>query len=411
MYNNELIGTGTLDGSGNGTITYAITNPGSIVELTISKHNSKPYHSTLNVTGSCGFPPAVSTDAVSGIGSETATGNGEIVNDYGSTVTECGFVSGTDPSPVIGGAGVIQTITSPLVTSGIYSETISGLSPFTSYYTRAYATNGNGTGYGGDLSFTTLCSSYSLPFSEDFSGGSLPNCWTQQSQNCTDRWWVESTNNAGGSAGELRCLWEEVSPATTRLVSPELNTVGISSMDLSFIHFFDDWGAGATIKIQSSTDGVNWTDESWSYTSGSGNLGPETVNVNITNNLNSPGTLVAFMITGDLYQFDNWYVDDVLFDAVYPGRWTGSVSDDWDNTSNWSNGQVPDETTDVVLSTGSTNYPMLNGDLYVNNAVGAYRCHSLTIRHGATLNFSSTYQIQVFGNVTIEDGGTMHVGN
>jgi len=54
---------------------------------------------------------------------------------------------------------------------------------------------------------------------------------------------------------------------------------------------------------------------------------------------------------------------------------------------------------------------VLNGDLYVNSATGTYRCHSLTIRHGATLTLSSMYQVQVFGDITIENGGTIHVGN
>ena len=37
-----------------------------------------------------------------------------------------------------------------------FQSSITGLSPNTTYYLRAYATNSQGTGYGNELSFTTL---------------------------------------------------------------------------------------------------------------------------------------------------------------------------------------------------------------------------------------------------------------
>ena len=56
---------------------------------------------------------------------------------------------------------------------------------------------------------------------------------------------------------------------------------------------------------------VTWTNETWSSVSGSGNIGPATVNTTITNNLNYATTYIAFVIDGDLFQFDNWYIDNV----------------------------------------------------------------------------------------------------
>jgi len=40
--------------------------------------------------------------------------------------------------------------------TGTYTSSITGLTPSTKYYIRAYATNSSGTGYGNILSFTTL---------------------------------------------------------------------------------------------------------------------------------------------------------------------------------------------------------------------------------------------------------------
>jgi hypothetical protein len=95
----------------------------------------------------------------------------------------------------------------------------------------------------------------------------------------------------------------------SRLITPALN-LGGSPAVLSFKHFYNDYGVGAIIKIQSSPDGTTWTDEAWSYATGGGDLGPETLSVPITANTGS-NVYIAWVIDGDHYQIDYWYVDDV----------------------------------------------------------------------------------------------------
>jgi hypothetical protein len=99
------------------------------------------------------LPPVVPIVFTSSIakGSTSAEGGGEITGDGGSPIVERGVVWNTSPSPTIslstksdGGAGF-----------GAYSCRITGLSPSTTYYVRAYATNATGTGYGAEQSFTT----------------------------------------------------------------------------------------------------------------------------------------------------------------------------------------------------------------------------------------------------------------
>jgi hypothetical protein len=93
---------------------------------------------------------------------------------------------------------------------------------------------------------------------------------------------------------------------------PVFNTTGITQLNLSFKHMLDDYAAGATLRVQSSTNGSTWTNEAWSLaTSSNSNVGPAVVNTTITSNLNSPTTYIAFTIEGDLYQYDYWYIDDV----------------------------------------------------------------------------------------------------
>ncbi|MFY7883499.1 MAG: beta strand repeat-containing protein, partial [Dolichospermum sp.] len=81
----------------------------------------------------------------------SASGGGEVVIDGGDAVTERGIVYNTTGTPttadtkVINGTGV-----------GTFTANLTSLSSNTTYYVRAYAINGVGTGYGSEVNFTTL---------------------------------------------------------------------------------------------------------------------------------------------------------------------------------------------------------------------------------------------------------------
>jgi hypothetical protein len=156
------------------------------------------------------------------------------------------------------------------------------------------------------------------PFSsmnEDFSSFGFPTCWQQSHSGAiaTNRWSLSASSNAGGSAYEMRSDWTE-GIGTSRLMSAPLNTTGASAVNLSFKTFFDDYGTGATLKIQSSSDLINWTDEAWSYPTGSGDItAGTTINTQVIHNLGGT-TYIAWVIEGDHYQYDNWFIDDVIID-------------------------------------------------------------------------------------------------
>ncbi|GAA4035174.1 hypothetical protein GCM10022409_19720 [Hymenobacter glaciei] len=98
----------------------------------------------------------VTTAAATSITSTSAVLGGNVTADGGATVSDRGVVySTTNTTPAIGGSGVTQN--SNGTGSGTFLETISGLTPGTTYYVRAYAINSAGTSYGGSVvSFTTL---------------------------------------------------------------------------------------------------------------------------------------------------------------------------------------------------------------------------------------------------------------
>ena len=96
--------------------------------------------------------PTVTTQAVSDIGTVTATGNGTInpLGDY--SITQHGICWSTASDPTILNSKTEEGATT---LTGAFTGSITGLSNNTTYYVRAYATNTAGTVYGSDVSFTT----------------------------------------------------------------------------------------------------------------------------------------------------------------------------------------------------------------------------------------------------------------
>lgn len=196
-------------------------------------------------------------------------------------------------------------------TNTTYAHT--GLNPTTTYYYKAWSVL-TGTSYSSGVtsSATTLCGTQSLPFYESFNTTEAP-CWEDQSAGTGTgpSWAISLTNSAGGAANEVVSTYQNISSGTTRLVSPPLNTLGYTSLNLSFKHLLDAYSTGATLRVQSSTDGVNWTNEAWSVATSANNIGPATVNTTISSNVNSATTYIGFAVIGNLYNYDYWYIDDI----------------------------------------------------------------------------------------------------
>ena len=96
--------------------------------------------------------PVVKTDPVTDILALSVTGNGEILDDSGYSITECGFCwSKTNSKPSIN-----DSYSTEFTTSGKFSGTVSNLEKNTSYYLRAYAKNKIGISYGETVTFITI---------------------------------------------------------------------------------------------------------------------------------------------------------------------------------------------------------------------------------------------------------------
>ena len=94
--------------------------------------------------------PTVTTQAVSSIGTTTATGNGNITDTGGEDASAWGTCLSVNANPttsdtVDAGSGSGGT--------GAFTTSIDSLTPGTLYHLRAYATNTAGTSYGADVTF------------------------------------------------------------------------------------------------------------------------------------------------------------------------------------------------------------------------------------------------------------------
>jgi uncharacterized protein (TIGR02145 family) len=94
--------------------------------------------------------PQVNTTSVTNVTPSTALVTGEVISEGGDQNTTRGICYSTSPNPTISN---ITTMNGTGI--GVYSVTLQNLTPSTTYYVRAYATNSVGTSYGSELSFTT----------------------------------------------------------------------------------------------------------------------------------------------------------------------------------------------------------------------------------------------------------------
>lgn len=93
--------------------------------------------------------PVVTTTVVNGITTTTAVSGGNVTDDGGADVTARGVCWGTAANPTVSGSK-----TSDGTGTGSFSSNLTGLTPGTKYYVRAYATNSVGTAYGNEVDFT-----------------------------------------------------------------------------------------------------------------------------------------------------------------------------------------------------------------------------------------------------------------
>jgi len=129
--------------------------------------------------------------------------------------------------------------------------------------------------------------------------------------------------------------------------------------------------------VETSPDNTNWTTQSTITTFTTNyvnvNLAVNNVYVRIRDNRGlSTDTKV-------------WYLDDIKWTwEANVGVWTGGVSSDWSNVSNWCKGQIPTANDNVLIPTGTPYNCVLS-------TIG--NCKDITIQSGTTLTVGGTLKV------------------
>jgi hypothetical protein len=239
----------TTNGTGTGSFTSNLTGltPGTPYYVRAYATNSQGtgYGNQVSFTTSAGLP-AVTTSAVSGITSTSATSGGNVTSDGGTTVTARGVCWSTSPNPT-----TANSKTTNGTGTGSFTSNLTGLTPGTPYYVRAYATNSQGTGYGNQVSFTTSAGLPAVTTSavsgitstSATSGGNVTSdggvdvtargvCWSTSEQPTTDDPHTSNGSGEGTFASQLTGL----TPGTLYYVCAyAVNSQGTSyGSDVSF---------------------------------------------------------------------------------------------------------------------------------------------------------------------------------
>jgi uncharacterized protein (TIGR02145 family) len=142
----------TIDGIGGGTFTSTLTNllPGATYFVRAYATNDAGTAYGITYGFSTFTLPSITTSTISSITFNSAQSGGNITSISGSNIIQSGVCYSTNPMP---------NLSNTTVNSGTNSSSficnLDGLNSNTTYYVRAFATNGIGTVYGNEIVFTT----------------------------------------------------------------------------------------------------------------------------------------------------------------------------------------------------------------------------------------------------------------
>lgn len=86
----------------------------------------------------------------------------------------------------------------------------------------------------------------------------------------------------------------------------------------------------------------------------------------------------------------------------YTHNWTGNTSTDWHTATNWQEGSVPDNISQVFIPAAATNFPTISSNASVR---------SLTIASGATLTISGSTTLNIADAGRLENQGSFQAGS
>lgn len=221
---------------------------------------------------------------------------------------------------------------------------------------------------------------------EDFSGGVFPSGWTKEG--VPNQWSVSPSNNAGGTAPELKFTYIQQN-TTSRVISPVVDMTGVDNAVLLFKHFYDYYSAGVTIGVATRFGTGEWQ-VAWQL-SPTSNQGPKTQIVELTG-IGQADFQFSIFITGNLYNVDYWFIDDIkLFQPLALDAVLSSV-----DVPKYVEGNTSFSLKGKVMNEGSTNITSYDIVYTVNDGPEqTYSVTGINLALGAVHNFTHNVPINI----------------
>lgn len=159
------------------------------------------------------------------------------------------------------------------------------------------------------FAMASMAQNRAILLQESFDGSSIPTGWSIVGQ--TSNWSVSATNNAGGSANEMKLDWSPQFNGMTRLVSPAVDLTGLTSVVFSFKHALDNYQGSNTIGVATSSDGGNTWNQAWTHPYNTSASWSESVEVT-TPDVGQSSVQFCIFFNGSSYNINDWYFDDIL---------------------------------------------------------------------------------------------------
>lgn len=245
------------------------------------------------------------------------------------------------------------------------------------------------------------CTHATLPWIEEFTTATLPDCWSQVDHQGNGQTWhfgtIDTHSPNPGLDGNYAFVDSDAfgqgNTQNADLVSPLFDLSNYTGVALQFSHFFREY-AGSSATLSYSTDaGYTWTVlQTFDETTAN----PEVFQLVIPAVDMQPMVKFKWNYTGTWAYF--WAVDEVAVSGTFTEIWQGVADSDWNNSLNWADGSAPGPESEVVI-TDVANQPIITAPLS-NPVVVA----QLTILAGASLTIAAEKALSVTENLTNEAG-------
>ncbi|TVQ15380.1 MAG: choice-of-anchor D domain-containing protein [Bacteroidetes bacterium] len=157
---------------------------------------------------------------------------------------------------------------------------------------------------------------HTFPWTEEFNGlenGEIPLGWERNAEN----WGAFNSFNAGGEAPEMIFWWQPVQEGELWIKTPQINTTGLDSMNLSFRHMVDNFGDPGiyNLSVVSIVGEEVFTIQQW-IDPASISAEEITLQVNSTEHGIGDGIVqLAWIFDGVSDNLTRWAIDDIALSA------------------------------------------------------------------------------------------------